>query len=308
MVQLFIRNIALPNKKIFDSILGRKTTEQSTNVAKAYKCLKTIPDAKSFVRPFVGRSVTERNGVHHCVDISVYNSLMEASNQQNTMYEQALRRIEELETHGVSDHAQRTSLEMAQRRIRMLESNLAVANRELAFLRGEHDEVLAELRGVPERSSATEDTLDSDSEEPSPPGYYFIPSEAAPPLPGHRGPASTSHTASTSSPRRRHYTPLSPMSRASPFSPQTPSRTIPGPFSPLPRQTLRRTNTGASPHASLVTAAQELLTPWGRLDQLNNVSNVALLDATEWRDSLAALPLDPLLKNAILSAWEMLAA
>jgi hypothetical protein len=263
--------------------------------------VKTIPDAKNFVRPFVGRSVTEHNRVHHCVEVSVYNSLMEASNQQNTMYEQALCCIEELETHGVSDHAQRTALELAQRRIRMLESNLAAANHELAFLRGEHDEVLAELRGVPERSSATEDTLDSDTEEASPPGYYFIPSAGAPPVPRRR-PASPSHMA-TSSPRHRLHTPLSPLSRASP------SRTIPSPFSPvspLPRQTIQHTHTTAPSHASLVTAAQELLTPWGCLDQLSNVSNVALLDAAEWRDSLAALPLDPLLKNVILGAWEML--
>jgi hypothetical protein len=229
MAQIFIRNFALPNKQIYDRVYATRFGQStSANQPRPYRSKNLIPPLINGVRTFVGRPLTGTSA-EDCVDVSTYNSLMSASNAQNDEYLKVLTINEELHRQVTKSHGDATAAtltteelhfqltkyraeaETAQRLLsdaqtELTELNIALdhAYNEVAKLTGERDELLWELRGIPDDNSSMHD---SSGRIPVP----FEHSAAAPPLPLPRTPATPRAQRSTAAPTAT--TPRSPAAR-----------------------------------------------------------------------------------------------
>jgi hypothetical protein len=323
MVQLFIRNIALPNKQIYDGIHNiHFSPSTSTKPAKAYRCDGLIPSAANGVHTWVGRAVSETDQKMECVEISTYNSLMKASNAQNAHYNISLLTMDELraqlrklknETEVAND-----ALHAAHLHIQSLEEALAGARDEAAKLRGEMNELLLELRSMP---------LEDLNRSPGPrvPVPFQV-SEGAPALPrlvsatstprSHRAPLSSASTpVSFRTAHLPHTPPGSPFKGSRSSASQAGWEWHPSQLSQhVIDEILAPVTLSPSPSpppfdaTAYVSAAREILLQWGRIDLLVNVTSVAALPRSQWSSSFAQLNLDSMLCEAIIKKWETIAS
>jgi hypothetical protein len=361
MVQIFIRNLALPNKRIYDNIYTvRYGSSPGTNVARPYSFRGLIPSPVNGVYTFFGRPVGDSDD-DDCVDVSTYNSLMSASNSQNDEYLRTLQANEELRRQVSSATAAlltvdelhfqlakykqeaetaQSLLTAAEAAVRQLETALDTANNEVARLKGEKDELLLELRSMPDDNG----THHSRGHIPVP----FQLSDGAPPLPVprtrrvHRSPTPSRTPAQTPSTPMPSRTPAgrppAVRSAAHSPSPRSPGATRSTPFSSPLRNVASVADRapGWEWHASqmsqdtieavmmplelspspspppfdparYIAAAKDILEQWGRLDQVAGIARVANLPRSGWRQALADLNLDPTLSQLIFAKWDGIA-
>jgi hypothetical protein len=323
MVQLYIHNITLPNKQLYDGIHNMHFgTSTNPKPAKVYWCDGLIPTAANGVYTWVGRAIPDADQNMKCVEISTYNSLMKASNAQNVHYNMSLLTTDELraqlqklksEAKVVND-----ALHAARLHIQLLEEALAGARDEAAKLRGEMDELLLELHSM---------LLEEHNHTPGP--HVPIPfqvSDSAPPLPRP--------VSATSTPRSHH---AQYSSASTPVSFQTAHLSHTPPGSPFKGSCSSASQAGWEWHPSqlsqhiinkilapatfspspspppfnataYVSAAKEILLQWGHIDLLVNVTSVTALPRSQWLSSFAQLNLDNMLCEAIIKKWETLAS
>jgi hypothetical protein len=358
MAQIFLRNVALPNKRIYDSIFARRFTSSSSgNRPKPYTSRSVIPPPPNGgIHTFFGRPVTDSVEPRDCVEISTHESLMSASNSQNDDYVNTLLRNEELRRQVTQRQSDATAalltaeelqfqlikykaesetahnlLRNAEQRVTVLETALHSANDEIARLKGDMDELLVELRSMPDAVNGN----DGGGRVPVP----FQLSDGAPPLPRARG------ITTPSTPRTQRFT--------SPSTPRTQRFTTPTPSTPTPARSPAVRFAGLSPVAARTTtpvsspsgwewrasqmsqstidaimepinpspspspppfdparyivAAKEILRQWDRLDQVHNVGRIASLPRSSWTQAFTQLNLDPTLSQAIVAKWDDIA-
>jgi hypothetical protein len=321
MVQLYIRNIALPNKQLYDGIHNMHFgTSTNPKPAKAYHCDGLIPAAANGVYTWVGRAVPDADRKLECVEISTYNSLMKASNAQNAHYNTSLLTTDELraQLRKLKSEAEvaNNALHAAHLHIQSLEEALAGARDEAAKVRGEMDELLLELRSMP---------LEEHNRTPGPrvPVPFQV-SDGAPPLPrpvsatstprSHRAPFSSASTpVSFRTAHLSHTPPGSPFKGSRSSASQAGWEWQPSQLSQhVIDEILAPVTLSPSPSpppfdaTAYVSAAREILLQWGRIDLLVNVTSVAALPRSQWSYSFAQLNLDNMLCEAIIKKWETL--
>jgi hypothetical protein len=339
MAQIFIRNIALPNKQIYDRIFANRFGQSTSgNQPRPYRTKNLIPPLVNGVRTFVGRPLTGTNA-EDCVDVSTYNSLMSASNAQNDEYLKVLTINEELQQQVTKSHGDATAAtltteelhfqltkyraeaETARRLLsdaqtELTDLNLALdqAYNEVAKLTGERDELLWELRGIPEDDSGMHD---GSGRIPVP----FEHSAAAPPLPLTHTPTTPRGQRTTATPTPT--TPRSPAARrgitvvGSPRAPRSIIRSTAG--SPAARSAVRSpalspaaTRTPvSSPLRGAASVGAEQITGWEwRSSQMSQGTIDAIMMPLNPSPSPSPPPFDParyiVAAKDILTLWSRL--